>query len=92
MPEPKRYSLRFAPNMALNGLVAPLVVVPALTRLPALTRDGAFETVGTVAHPNATITAMMSVEHFMILQRSRDLTCHRLYAPRLVGCIKMLLV
>lgn len=61
MPEPKRYSLRFAPNMALNGLVAPLVVVPALQRLPALTRDGAFETVGTVAHPNASVACALAI-------------------------------
>jgi hypothetical protein len=61
LPEPKRYSLRFAPNMALNGLVAPLVVVPALTRLPALTRDGAFETVGTVAHPNASVACALAI-------------------------------
>ena len=61
LPEPKRYSLRFAPNMALNGLVAPLVVVPALTRLPALTKHGAFETVGTVAHPNASVRCALAI-------------------------------
>ena len=61
LPEPKRYSLRFAPNMALNGLVAPLVVVPALTRLPALTKHGAFETVGTVAHPNASVACALAI-------------------------------
>jgi hypothetical protein len=47
--------------MALNGFVAPLVVVPALTRLPPLTEHGLFQTVDSATHPNASVACALAI-------------------------------
>ena len=60
LSESKRYSLRFAPNMALNGIVAPLLVMPALTRTPLLS-NGTYATVVLPRHPNSDLACATAI-------------------------------
>ncbi|MDB9924849.1 TLC domain-containing protein [bacterium] len=47
--------------MSLNGFLAPFMVLPALTRLPELTKSGTFEITNSVVHPNASIACALAI-------------------------------
>jgi len=61
LSEKDKYNIQFAPNMALNGLLAPFLVYPALTRTPPLAANGKFAMLVEPRHPASALGCAATV-------------------------------